>query len=92
MTAPYDPLVQAIAEAVVRKLAEQRPAPPPPVPTETAEAEWLDAKAAARYLSAQPKTLAEWRERGEGPKWHRMGSRSIRYARADLEAFMRGRS
>jgi len=85
---PLEVLVEAIAEAVARKIVERAPAATPP-PSPTAENEWLDTRAAARYLGYKPKTLAEWREKGEGPLHHRIGRRSIRYARRDLEAFAR---
>lgn len=90
MTTPLDALVDAIAEAVARKLAERPAATTPVSSAEPATTEWLDTRGAARYLCIAPKTLQEWRERGEGPRAHRVGRRSIRYARADLEAFARG--
>jgi predicted DNA-binding transcriptional regulator AlpA len=88
-TAPLDVLVEAIAEAVARRLAEQRPATPAEATAPPAETEWLDTKAAAKYLGIAPKTLQEWREKGEGPPAHRLGRRAIRYARTELEAFAR---
>jgi len=89
-TSPLDALVQAIADAVAARLAEQRAATQaeaavaPP-----AESEWLDTPAAAKYLGIAPKTLQQWREEGREPKAHRIGRRAIRYARRDLEAFAR---
>ena len=92
MTAPLDVLVEAIAEAVARRIAEQRPAPQAAV-APGVETEWLDTARAARYLGIKPKTLQEWRAAGEGPPAHRLGKRAIRYSRAELEAFARrGRS
>jgi len=50
---------------------------------------WLDTAAAARYLSASPKTLAVWRCQGKGPRYRKVG-RLVRYAADDLDAFVRG--
>ena len=91
--AQLDVLVSAIADAVAARVAERVAAAVVPAPTVAPaepQAEWLDTKAAAHYLDIAPKTLQEWRERGEGPKAHKVGKRAIRYARADLEAFARG--
>lgn len=39
---------------------------------------------AAKYLDLSPKTLANWRVMGKGPRWIRMGWR-IQYFVADLD-------
>jgi predicted DNA-binding transcriptional regulator AlpA len=77
-------LVNLLADAVAEKIAARLPQPTPQPPIEAA---WLDTRAAAAYLGMRPKTLAEWRERGEGPKFNRVGNRLVRYRRADLDAF-----
>lgn len=41
---------------------------------------------AARFLAVQPDTLAQWRTRGEGPAFCKLG-RSVRYRRRTLIAF-----
>lgn len=46
---------------------------------------------AARYLGHKPKTLAMWRLMGKGPRWVKVGGR-VFYYRADLEAFIAGKS
>lgn len=51
---------------------------------------WLDTEAAARYLTASPKTLAIWRSKGKGPRYHIVGQRLVRYHVDDLDAFVRG--
>lgn len=51
---------------------------------------WLDTDAAARYLSASPKTLSVWRCQGKGPRYHVAGGRLVRYHVDDLDAFVRG--
>lgn len=51
---------------------------------------WLDSDAAAEYLSCTPGTLKTWRSRGEGPGYHIIQSKLVRYHVADLDAFVRG--
>lgn len=43
---------------------------------------------AAAILGAAQATLANWRWKGEGPGWVRLGKRAIRYRVADLQAFI----
>ena len=43
---------------------------------------------AAQILKTVTGTLENWRSQGIGPKYIRLGSRAIRYSRADLEAFI----
>ena len=45
---------------------------------------------AAKELGIHVKTLARWRDRGEGPPFHRLGRR-ILYQRTVLERWIRGR-
>lgn len=46
-----------------------------------------DAELAALYgVSLQ--TVRNWRWRGEGPRWVRLGARCIRYTAADVQAFI----
>ncbi len=40
---------------------------------------------AAAALGLQPRTLQEWRRRGEGPRHVRISSRCVRYRVRDLE-------
>jgi len=47
----------------------------------------LNEKQAAAWLNVSVKTLQGWRYRGGGPKYVKLG-RSVRYAMADLEAFV----
>ena len=46
----------------------------------------LDTREAAAWLGLSPKTLERYRVSGEGPHFHRFGSR-VRYLLADLEAW-----
>ena len=50
----------------------------------------LDERAAAAILGASVQTLRNWRWRGEGPRFRKIGLRMVRYSRADLEAFIEG--
>ncbi|MFD1344283.1 helix-turn-helix domain-containing protein [Litorisediminicola beolgyonensis] len=48
---------------------------------------WLTPADAAAYLRVSNGTLANWRSRGEGPRYRAVG-RVVRYHRDDLDAFM----
>ncbi len=50
--------------------------------------EYLDQKQAAAFTGFTPKALERKRQRGEGPRYTKIG-KSIRYAVADLRAWMR---
>tara|TARA_R110002072_G_scaffold102306_1_gene225069 strand:- start:886 stop:1095 length:210 start_codon:yes stop_codon:yes gene_type:complete len=54
--------------------------------------EWLSPEVAAKYLDTSPNTLADWRFKGKGPAFKRVGQRMVRYRRSDLEAFMKVQS
>lgn len=45
---------------------------------------------AAAILRVAVQTLRNWRWRGEGPRFRKIGLRLVRYARADLQAFIEG--
>lgn len=42
---------------------------------------------AAWWLGVSPRTLEDWRFRGGGPKFRKVGKRLVRYFEGDLEAF-----
>lgn len=46
-----------------------------------------DTAGTAAYLNAPERTLEDWRYRGDGPPFVRMGRR-IRYRRADVDAWL----
>jgi len=48
----------------------------------------IDAKKAAERLNLRPNCLAQWRMKGIGPPFHRLG-RHIRYDEDELEAYIR---
>lgn len=51
----------------------------------------LSTSAAAEHLSVSEKTLAQWRWRGGGPKFCKLG-RLVRYRIEDLNSFVASRS
>ena len=51
---------------------------------------WFDSDGAAEYLGCTPGTLKTWRSRGEGPRYHVIQSKLVRYNVEDLDAFVRG--
>ena len=54
----------------------------------------LTTEEAATYLfgsNAKPNTLAQWRYRGEGPKFRKIGA-LVRYAESDLDEYLRTRT
>jgi excisionase family DNA binding protein len=54
--------------------------------TQLPEIRYIDDRAAAEYLNVSTSTLAKWRMRGVGPRFHRFGS-LVRYSVADLGAY-----
>jgi hypothetical protein len=47
---------------------------------------YIDDRAAAKFLNVSTSTLAKWRMRKFGPRYHRFGV-LVRYTIADLEAY-----
>lgn len=52
--------------------------------------ELLSETPAADYLDASPLTLRDWRKRGRGPAFVKIG-RNVRYRREDLDAYIEAR-
>ncbi len=50
--------------------------------------EWLSPETAAKYLDTSINTLTDWRAKGVGPAYKKIGQRMVRYLRADLDAWM----
>ena len=44
--------------------------------------------AAAEYIGHKPSTLEKWRVQGKGPRFVKIGSRSVGYTEEDLDAFI----
>ena len=42
----------------------------------------------AAYLKRPPKTLAEWRSRGRGPRYFKLEGGQVRYDWADVRAWL----
>ncbi|MGH6683935.1 MAG: helix-turn-helix domain-containing protein [Pseudolabrys sp.] len=74
-----DPNVIVEIEDAVKRALLARPLSP-----------WLDTEAAAAYLSSTPGTLRTWRAQGEGPRYHVVHGKSVRYHVDQLDAFVRG--
>lgn len=51
---------------------------------------WHDSGSAAAYLGCSAGTLKTWRSQGQGPNYHIIQSKLVRYHVADLDAFVRG--
>lgn len=51
-------------------------------------ADLLDENEAAAFLSVAVQTLRNWRWKGEGPRYVKIGARLVRYRCADLTAFV----
>ncbi|WP_068078365.1 helix-turn-helix domain-containing protein [Novosphingobium lentum] len=73
-----DNLEQVVERAVRRALDNSTQSP------------WKDSEQAAGYLSCSAGTLKTWRSRGEGPAYHVIQEKLIRYHVSDLDAFVRG--
>lgn len=54
------------------------------------EASTLTTPEAAAYLNIKPATLEQWRWNGRGPRFCKI-SRSVRYRKIDLDAFLEER-
>lgn len=61
---------------------------PIPLPSAATPADLLDESEAAASLSVAVQTLRNWRWKGEGPRYVKVGARLVRYRRGDLAAFV----
>lgn len=50
---------------------------------------FLNTRDAATYLAIPARTLEYWRREGKGPAYIQLGAHTIRYAVAELDAFMK---
>lgn len=48
----------------------------------------LNEAQAATYLGISPKTLQQWRWRGDGTPFIKLGGKMIRYRKSDLDQFI----
>lgn len=60
------------------------------IQSRSAQGDLLDEKEAAVVLALKVATLRNWRALRTGPRYVKVGKRSVRYRRADLEAFIAG--
>ena len=51
---------------------------------------WLNTEQASAYIGSTPATLKNWRATGQGPRYHVVQSRLVRYHVEDLDRFVRG--
>lgn len=78
MNAPdLDTLTRVVRETITEVLAQP-------------QCQYLDTRQAAAYLGLSRQRLESWRCRGGGPEFTKLGS-AVRYARHDLDGFMRSR-
>ncbi|MDA3913117.1 helix-turn-helix domain-containing protein [Oleiagrimonas sp.] len=61
-------------------------------PTPLSPGDLIDERKTAAILSVSVQTLRNWRWRGDGPRWRKLGKRVVRYHRADLAAFIEGKA
>ena len=52
------------------------------------EKRYLTTKEAALLLNTSPGVLANWRYRGEGPPYYRVGKKKVLYALEETEAWL----
>lgn len=62
--------------------------PETPATVELRPGDLLTEKEASALLGLSPITLSNWRGAGKGPRYRKLGARSVRYMRADVEAFI----
>lgn len=56
------------------------------MPSDTRER--IRAAAAAHYLNVSRSTLAKWRMKGDGPRYHRCGPRIVYYYEDEIDAWL----
>lgn len=61
----------------------------PTPPNAANPADLLDETEASASLSVAVQTLRNWRWKGEGPRYVKVGARLVRYRRGDLDAFIK---
>ena len=71
------PSVERLADAIAERLSHNA-------------SPWLDTKGAAAFIGSTPDTLKTWRARGDGPPFHKVSGRLVRYRRDELDAWLRG--
>jgi len=54
--------------------------------------DYVSTDEAARILGVSRQSMCNWRWKRQGPRFHKIGARLVRYHRADLAAFAAGES
>lgn len=75
-----DAEIDRLADALAERLELRRAADPSP--------EFLTTREVSRITGISVVTLESWRRDDRGPRWSRCGTKSIRYARRDVEMWM----
>jgi hypothetical protein len=47
---------------------------------------------ASKYMRVNPKTLANWRCKGTGPRYYKPAPRIVTYRKSDLDAYLQNRA
>lgn len=76
---PIHAMAAAVAEEVTRALAKGTPIVP----------EWLSPQQVKAYCGISVPQLENYRRKGGGPPFSMRGDKTIRYSRADLDAWWR---
>ena len=63
-------------------------APVLPSTAKITSADLLSEREVSEDLNVALNTLRNWRWRGEGPRFVKLGKRAVRYRRADVDAFI----
>jgi len=46
----------------------------------------------ARFMDISVRTLQQWRSRGRGPPWHKLGPKTVRYIRSELISWIESKT
>ncbi len=80
--APLDPSWKPLAKYLADSLRAD-----PPLPKH-----WLSPAEAGKYIGIAERTLENWRAQGCGPKFSKVGHRTVKYHIDDCDAFLRERA
>lgn len=74
-----DYITDLVRRIVREELATLHPAPPAEPPTFKPSGEYVDDRELAAWIGLSLETVQQWRGRGEGPPFIKMGPRCVRY-------------
>ena len=75
-------LAETIADLIAQKLYDN---PPTPIP-------WMNSEEVAKHIGMSTRSLETLRREHRGPLYVRVGYKVVRYAREDVESWMREHS